>query len=71
MAPGDVNSCYNQCFVLRLIPAFIAYEQAYKDCALRGSKVPKPVAIQQLVQAWKLREFPAGVHDTGRSTLLT
>jgi hypothetical protein len=30
-----------------------AYEEAYKDCALKGNRLPKPVAIQQLVQAWK------------------
>ena len=28
-----------------------AYREAYKDCELRGSRVPKAVAIQQLVQA--------------------
>ena len=26
-----------------------AYNEAYKDCAIKGSKLPKPVAIQQLV----------------------
>jgi len=30
-----------------------AYQQAYKDCEMKGDKLPRPVAIQQLVQAWR------------------
>jgi hypothetical protein len=30
-----------------------AYRDAYKDCELKAGRLPKPVAIQQLVQAWK------------------
>ena len=30
-----------------------AYVQAYKDCEMRGGRLPRPVAIQQLVQAWR------------------
>jgi hypothetical protein len=30
-----------------------AYREAYKQCEMRGDKPPKPVAVQQLVQAWR------------------
>jgi len=30
-----------------------AYQQAHKDCEMRGGQLPKAVAIQQLVQAWR------------------
>jgi hypothetical protein len=29
------------------------YERAYRDCQIIGRHFPTPVAIQQLVQAWK------------------
>ena len=30
-----------------------AYREAYRQCELRGNQLPKPVAMQQLVQAWR------------------
>jgi hypothetical protein len=30
-----------------------AYNEAYKQCAIKGGRLPRPTAIQQLVQAWK------------------
>jgi hypothetical protein len=29
------------------------YGEAHKACELKGNNLPKPVAIQQLVQAWR------------------
>jgi hypothetical protein len=29
------------------------YRQAYRDCEMKGDRLPRPVAIQQLVQAWR------------------
>src|SRR5436190_3894378 len=29
------------------------YREAYVACELKGTRLPKPVAIQQLVQAWR------------------
>jgi hypothetical protein len=29
------------------------YREAYEQCGMIGDKVPKPQAIQELVQAWK------------------
>jgi hypothetical protein len=49
MATGDVNSCYNGCFVLRLIPAFIAAVGAlfrsHIDIALEVLALRQQVAV--------------------------
>lgn len=29
------------------------YRDAYKSCEMKGGKLPRAVAIQQLVQAWR------------------
>jgi hypothetical protein len=30
-----------------------AYVEAYKACEMKAGRLPRPVAIQQLVQAWR------------------
>jgi hypothetical protein len=30
-----------------------AYKEAYRQCELKSDRLPTPVAIQQLVQAWR------------------
>jgi hypothetical protein len=29
------------------------YQEAHKECEMKGGRLPKAVAIQQLVSAWK------------------
>ena len=29
------------------------YKQAYRECEMKGDRLPKPYALQQLVQAWR------------------
>jgi len=34
------------------------YQDAYKDCRYEGKRLPMPIAVQQLVAAWRvLRKF--------------
>ena len=34
------------------------YRNAYKDCRYEGKQLPQPIALQQLIAAWRvLRKF--------------
>jgi hypothetical protein len=53
LTPEELNELRNN--LARLSEAGVenAYKEAYKACEIRGGRLPRPVAIQQLVQAWR------------------